>query len=448
VAVFDDGAGGGGNNYEWRATGTTWKDMAASAGVLDFSNDCWHRWTTVSNVNADVLTRWEPYATDEVKFPEVTTDAAWSGNQHSAVQIENDFVLTLDRLTSPSAYNTRGVWWCIRAPFPISTHGGISEGIGDLYGGGLRSSSTWTINQPAMFDFSNMSWTFDGLQGFNQGESSETLGPINAIHFTIGLEMNGAIFGRLGGVGTFRCVCIDRADNMVAQDFEIPVFQQGTLPKAIGVPLDLPTSGFGQIKSNTPRWQELNNNDPIGFISPKELDVQNVFIWRKVKLIMIYYLGPYDEFSRYNPEGNITDLSSTSLLNLFGGNMKLKIDDFYFKKPLLAVSGTQTAFEIEPDFLQHPEIILYDQLKNVTKAELEKAKFRHKEFDLRTEGDDIFRTRFGNTFFYKSDSLVSDSDNGANTIKLVAKRIEYSLTKPTSGPGGLSRRIIGIKRFT
>jgi len=438
-----------GRTYEWRSTSSTWVDMGASASIFDLANDCLHRWNTVSNVDANVLTDYRPYTTDTVKFPEITTTStAWSGNQNSAIQIEYDFGSILDRATSPSAYLERGVWWCARAPFPNSTHGGITEGVGDLYGGGTRSSATWFVNQPAMLDFSNMSWTFDGLQGFNQGESTEGLGPWNAIHFQIGLEFSANLWGRLGGIGLLRCACVDRADNLVVQDVEIPIFQQGTRPKAIGIPVDFPISSFQATRSFKPRWAELNNDDPAGFITPKELDVQNVFIWRKVKLVMLYWLGAYDEHGRFNPEGNIFNLSETALLNLFGGNIKMKIDDFYFKKPLLTTSGQTSLFEIEPDFLQRPEIILYDQLKNVTKAEFQKAQFRHKEFDLRTEGDDIFKTKFGDSFFFKNERLVSDADAGANTIKLVAKRIEYSLTKPTSGPGGLSRRIIGIKRFT
>lgn len=51
------------------------------------------------------------------------------------------------------------------------------------------------------------------------------------------------------------------------------------------------------------------------------------------------------------------------------------------------------------------------------------------------------------TLRLENDKLVSDSDNGANTIKLVAKNIEYSITKPLSGPGGLGRRIQGVKVF-
>ena len=62
------------------------------------------------------------------------------------------------------------------------------------------------------------------------------------------------------------------------------------------------------------------------------------------------------------------------------------------------------------------------------------------DYVIETSGDDVFDIDFANSFYLENDKLVSDSDNGANTIKLVAKNIEYSITKPLSGPGGLGRR--------
>ena len=34
-----------------------------------------------------------------------------------------------------------------------------------------------------------------------------------------------------------------------------------------------------------------------------------------------------------------------------------------------------------------------------------------------------------------------------NFVTLVAKRIEYSITKPVDGKGGFLRKILGVKRF-
>ena len=85
---------------------------------------------------------------------------------------------------------------------------------------------------------------------------------------------------------------------------------------------------------------------------------------------------------------------------------------------------------------------------------LEIEQFKHKEFNFQTSGKDVFDMRFGETFFLENDDLISDTDDttaGQTTkkkIKLVAKRIEYHLTKPIAGTGGLTRSIKGIKRFS
>jgi len=293
-----------------------------------------------------------------------------------------------------------------------------------------------------------MSFTFDGLQGFNQDESSETLGAVNAIHFQCGVLMENTsflsyIFGNeLGGSVGMRCCAVDTSDNIVSQDFEI------THTDGLGQPIDLPVSGFANIKSHRPRWLDFASLDLASFITPKEQDIQNVFEWRNVKFIMIYMLNVYDEFGRYNPEGNLDKLDQTAL-QIAGGNIKLLIDDFHFVKPLLANSRQATTSNIEPDFVQHPEIILYDQLKNTAKAEEQKTRHPHQQYDLTTVGRSTFAMSFGDKFWFTNSKIVNDNDNSTSfTVELVAKRIEYSLTKPGSGPGGLRRTIMGIKRFT
>jgi hypothetical protein len=113
------------------------------------------------------------------------------------------------------------------------------------------------------------------------------------------------------------------------------------------------------------------------------------------------------------------------------------------------MSSEVTDRNIEPEFLQFPNITLYDQLLNTAKSQLEVEKFKHKEFNIESSGDEIFNIPFGDSFYLLNDELVSDSDGSvSNNIKLVAKRIEYSITKPPGGSGGLKRKILGSKVFT
>jgi hypothetical protein len=103
-------------------------------------------------------------------------------------------------------------------------------------------------------------------------------------------------------------------------------------------------------------------------------------------------------------------------------------------------------------------IMSYTQLQNEVNSQLEIEQFRHKEYNFKTSGNSIFDIRFGDTLFLKNTELVNDADydetslgagNGtAGTVRLVAKRIEYHLTKPSAGAGGITRSIKGIKRFT
>ena len=65
--------------------------------------------------------------------------------------------------------------------------------------------------------------------------------------------------------------------------------------------------------------------------------------------------------------------------------------------------------------------------------------------------------RFGDSYFLQNDELVREANKGEtspgandgtpNTIKLVAKKIRYEITKPPTGPGGFLRYIEGVKRF-
>ena len=96
-----------------------------------------------------------------------------------------------------------------------------------------------------------------------------------------------------------------------------------------------------------------------------------------------------------------------------------------------------------------------EQLKNDVKSQLEIEKFKHKEYNIESSGDDVFDIKFGDSFLLENDEIVNvplaDREifiEDENKIRLVAKRIEYSITKPQQGPGGLRRRINGSKVFT
>jgi hypothetical protein len=128
--------------------------------------------------------------------------------------------------------------------------------------------------------------------------------------------------------------------------------------------------------------------------------------------------------------------------------MSLTIDGLRFVKPLFVSTGKVDTDVIQSEFLEKPEISNYEQLLSDATAEQQKQLHQHIEYDVGTTGR--FDVGFGD-YFNLSDSEIipafTNPSSSAGTVKLVAKRIEYSITKPVNGAGGFLRRIKGIRRF-
>jgi len=429
----------------------TWTDISGS----DLGNDCFHPYTTapanVAGVDlvldkaaADYIPR--SGVTDSTERPDITlAGGTFNTNIASAIEfktVSTDAVSTTSSFANdasdPNAtYYQSAIGFNLRFPYPYNNFNSISEGVGDIYGGGINSNE-----EPSTLDIQNMNFTSGGLEGFNNGAPSEDYGHINAVAFWLNFSVvQTDINEELNGEHQFRAWFCDTKDNVVYQDFVVRFSNHWE-------DIRLPIGGFRIYKGRKPLY---GFDVPIAaFFPPKELEIINIFEWRNIKMFGVQLQSQYDDQGRFNPSAAIVDEAGNNVTwsNVFGATRTLKMDGFRFIKPLLATSGQNTTRNLEPDFLQFPNITIYDQLVNTAKSQLEIEKFKHKEFTIETSGDDMFDILFGEAFFLLNDQIVSDSDDVANTIKLVAKRIEYSITKPPGGKGGLRRRINGSKVFT
>ena len=458
-----------GRTYEFYSNGSsqTWQNYADA----DNGNDCLHPLVNDSShspaytiyntpgVLADYTTAASPV--------DVNNKYGWdTTNTNSAIEVRYNWspidIWDIDGKILSGALTNRntqdyyqcGAWLSMRFPFPTTTANGSGTAagqlVGDWYGGGTNTDNP---HEPATFDTQNMHLTHDGERGFNNGLSSEDFGQVSSLSFMTKLYflrkrvIDGGwedVDGDDGSNFKMRCVLIDTDDNVVTQDFVIPFNNTWTS-------ISLPIGGFQIYRGREPRYNSAIQHD---LFPPKGLDVQDIFIWRNVKMMSIFTLDSYDEYGRYHP-GGCKQFGTESVLDVTAGiyklgysekEIKLAVDALHFTKPLLVNTGNVTGRVIDPDFIQRPDIGNYEQLKSDAEAEKQMKSFQHVEFDTTTTGR--FDIGFGDYFNLQDEDIIpSNLQDSTNTIKLVAKRIEYSITKPLNGKGGFLRRIRGVRRF-
>ena len=170
----------------------------------------------------DYRTRSE--VTDNAERPDITSAGGEFGqNQESAIEFK---AVAADAITSFASdasdelanYYINAIGFNFRIPYPYCTYNSISEGVGDLYGGGINSNE-----EPATLDIQNMNYTSGGLEGFNQASSaSEDYGQINAVAMWLKYSVVETAGGtELNDEHQFRAWFIDTKDNVVYQDFVI-----------------------------------------------------------------------------------------------------------------------------------------------------------------------------------------------------------------------------------
>jgi hypothetical protein len=470
-----------------------------------YGNDCFHPYTSAPSnvVGADLVYdkaagTYIPRSdvTDSTDRPDITkAGGKFAQNINSAIK----FVTASTNITSTVAadFAGQGAEWykyssgfTWRVPYPSTTDGSIIEGVGQLYGGGATGANKvggsgnedwvtstaykigdivfnsdsryiclvnhtsgtfatdltalkWrslTADEPATLDIQNMNYTHDGQDGFNTiNSASEDYGQISALAFWLNFQDSAG-----DNEHRFRAWMVDTKDNVVYQDFVVTTDDNWE-------DIRLPVGSFRPYRGRKPVY---GIDVGASLIPPKDLEIINIFEWRNIKLVGVQWQPVYDKFGRFNPADATLDEAGNSVTwgTLEGSTKTLQVDGFHFVKPLLATSGPVTDRNLEPDFLQLPNITVYDQLVNAAKSQLEVEKFRHQEYNIETAGDAVFDILFGESFLFENSDIVyvasPDADETTNKIKLVAKRIEYSITKPTGGKGGLRRKINGSKVFT
>lgn len=423
------------------------RNRTDETNIVDFTGN--------SNSAISATYRWYPIENWWTEWDDLIIKAAafFGGAVVSAVRyswpLKANGAINTPRVSD--SWYSAGAWLCLRFPFPKLSLSNPTVPVGELYGGGTASGQDIVPH----FDFENMTYTSDGKKGFNQGSSSEDLGPISSIDFDMKIQyladwnspQNVNNYSQLLAKESFKmkCVLIDRNDNVVTQDFTI-LFNDNWES------VSLPLSGFNIYRGRKPIYAEGYYEQYI--IPPKERPIFSQFEWRHITMMCIQSTDSYDENGRYrsasgNDWGTGSWLWNSATMTYL--QTTISIDSLRLTKPLLANTGIVTDLTNEPDFIQSPDIIIYDALKQDLESELQKHKFKNKRYDISTEGE--FDIQFGDYFVLEDSDIVDETYTPSggtaqpNQIKLVAKHIEYEFSKPNDSAGGFERRILGAKRF-
>jgi len=402
----------------YKKSGGTWADDSNSSEA----NDCYHSVYSISNVTG---------------HSNKNNGGGGTFGDSSAVQYE--FRYNNSDLLSPTSriYYRAGACINLKAPFPPNSfHGGT---IGSLYG------SDTTVREPVTFDTNNMDYSSDSQRGYNHTRSDE-YGPWSAIRFMTDFEFRFQKDGSGGLVrtGNIACKCFmrDIHDSVVTSDFTISHNNNWEL-------VTIPITSFSDYRARIP-WS-FGNVDSNVFLT--QLEILQEFDYLNIKEIGFQWMGPFDDQGRYALAHGVFGELFPSLLDILtnatsdGHNIKWKIDAFHFVKPLLSVSApVTTGRAMFVDFHEEPLITNRYQNDQANLAFLEQDKFPKRDFEIVTDGK--FDIELFETFTLNNANLINDSDNGANTLSLVAKEIKYTIDKPESGLGGFIRTIRAAKRIT
>jgi len=440
VVVIDES-----NIYQFDQGATTWSVVTGDLAV-----DCLHQYSTISSAESYDP---KPAETDSTNHPDVTKDGSpFATNVFSALEFKYSIGQNYDDRTTAGSdtplgdFFKKGAWAVWRVPFSPNNYGSPSVTIGNLYGTDTPSVGEDNL-QPSFLDTQNMTWTSRGTRGFNQTES-EDLGQLQEIVGNIKITNQTIADTKLDGITTVRIWMIDRYDNTVFSDIEIPFVD-------VFYPVKIPLSSFKIYRGRKPRFFDLSGNNIASLVLPQELEIVNRFAFREIQITGFQIQDFYDEFGRYAPDisgdGFDFNIDNTSLAKIFGGTLAITLDDFHFTKPLLAIARQTSPRNLEGQFRKRPHIMTFEQLLNDARTELEKEQFQLKQFQIETAGSELFALKFGDAFFFENDELVNNQDDTtdptAKKIKLVIKHIQYNLTAPGTGEGGFTRNITCVKRF-
>lgn len=443
--------GGAGENFKWR-------DISSQF----IGNDCFHQPINVEMVDGlipDTIRNTGEALNDPNDIPYKRNSAIkliFGYGKDKLTPIQRNFWFNLSRLvwdfsgvvqqnisqlaltqfntfTTPD-YTNVGWWFSFASPYPLSTHNGITEEIGALYGGDVNS-----LNKHRYFDLFNIRYTPTGKEGWVH-DDSDNLSEITGVKFifVFDIKNNG---GRIPGVGDVPFIYwIKDAEGVVWKS-------QKTIYKHLGDVQSIEIE-FGDLSPVYRARTPLGIDNVIDNIILPDLEVNEALFKDKIILQGFQCDLGYDDFGRYAINQTETHLKPAFFDFFEGGVGAVRfegtIDAFSFVKTPVAISKSNSLSDeriIIPDIEDFSNIRNTESLQRAADALQEIEQWPYEQYSVEQQG--ITDLNLEDSVYLK-DILIPENEGGQNnTVKLACRELLYTSTRD----GGLIRTVVLVRKI-
>jgi len=309
-------------------------------------------------------------------------------------------VATFNLFTTPYYANV-GWWITLSAPFPVSTFNGITEEVGELYGG----KTFGQLDAHSYFDKFNERVALSGLAGWNE-EDSEELMEITGVTFLYKLDIlaNGTRIPFTGQIPTSYWVMDSNG-----------TLWKNTKPYRFLGDMQRMTFNFGDF---TPVYRARSpfgiSNIVTNIIVP-ELEIRERILPARIVMQGFQLEMAYDEHGRYFPNF-IENIIKPTIFAMFSStNITTKVEfvgDFdYFqwvKTPIAIAKDESFNRIIFPEIKDYPNISNIEQLTRAALADIDVSTFQYEQYTLTQ--NDVADFALQNTIYLREKFLIPDSD--------------------------------------
>ena len=280
--------------------------------------------------------------------------------------------------TSPY-YRGAGWWVTFSSPFPFSTHNGIQEQVGELYGAG-NSASVDVLNEHSTFDAFNKNSTFTGKMGWTQEDSTDQM-EITGVTFLYRQQIL-VDDTPIPFTGDLACSYWAIDDNGTLWKSKQKYRHLGDVQKM--------TFDFGDFSPVYRARTPFGINNIITNILVPELEIRERLFPNRIRMQGFMLEGAYDEHGRYLPSIWETIIKPTifSFVNpsVVNNNIKFVGDiDFlqWVKTPIAISKQNNLGRTIVPDFKDYPNISNIEQLQRAANADIDVETFQYEQYEIK-----------------------------------------------------------------